>query len=163
MSALGRWRSLAAGLEAQVKHCVFTVSELDPLLAIDVGRDLLLSAVGNLLQNAFKLSHPHTEVTLNAYAVADRIRIDVDDRCGGLPPANAEKMFLPLTQSSDDKSGLGLGLSIARRSVEANEGILGVCNIPGIGCVFTIDRPRHLLPAHPPVSGAGSNTANPDY
>ena len=163
MSALGRWRSLAAGLEAQVKHCVFTVSEVDPLLAIDVDRDLLLSAVGNLLQNAFKFSHPHTEVTLNAYAVADRILIDVEDRCGGLPPGNAEKMFLPFTQSSDDKSGLGLGLSIARRSVEANEGILRVRSIPGIGCIFTIDWPRHLLPAHPPVSGAGSNTANPDY
>lgn len=140
---------LSASLEAQVKDCAFTVSEVDPLLAIDVDRDLLLSAVGNLLQNAFKFSHPHTEVTLSGYAMADRILIDVEDRCGGLPPGDAEKMFLPFTQNSDDKSGLGLGLSIARRSVEANDGILSVRNVPGIGCVFTIDLPRHLLPAMP--------------
>lgn len=144
---------LSAGLEAQLKDCVFTVSEVDPLLAIDVDRDLLLSAVGNLLQNAFKFSRPQTEVTLNAYAVADRILIDVEDGCGGLPPGNAEKMFLPFTQSSDDKSGLGLGLSIAKRSVEANEGVLRVRNIPGLGCAFTIDLPRYLLSAESPVSG----------
>lgn len=144
---------LSASLQAQVKQCVMKVSEVDPLLAIDVDRDLLLSAVGNLLQNAFKFSKPHTEITLNAYAVADRILIDVEDRCGGLPAGSAEKMFLPFTQSNDDRSGLGLGLSIARRSVEANEGILSVRNVPGIGCVFTIDFPRHLLPAELPVSG----------
>lgn len=144
---------LSASLEAQVKDCVFMVADVDPLLAIDVDRDLLLAAVGNLLQNAFKFSHPHTDVTLSAYAVADRILIDVGDRCGGLPPGDAEKMFLPFTQSSEDKSGLGLGLSIARRSVEANEGVLSVRNVPGIGCVFTIDLPRHLLPADSSVSG----------
>ena len=45
-----------------------------------------MSAVGNLLQNAFKFTHHHTEVRLNAYAAADRIRIDVEDHCGGLLP-----------------------------------------------------------------------------
>jgi signal transduction histidine kinase len=43
-----------------------------------------------------------------------------------------------------DKSGMGLGLSIARRSVEANNGVLSVRSINGQGCVFTIDLPRHL-------------------
>jgi len=36
-----------------------------------------------------------------------------------------------------------LGLSIARRSVEANHGSLRVHDRPGQGCVFTIDVPRH--------------------
>ena len=84
-------------------------------------------------------------MSLNAYAVADRILIDVEDRCGGLPP-DAEKMFLPFTQVGADTSGLGLGLSISRHSVEANGGILSVRNVPGSGCVFTIDLPRHSLP-----------------
>ena len=66
---------LSASLEAQVKDCGFMVADVDPLLAIDVDRDLLLSAVGNLLQNAFKFTHPHTEVTLNAYALANRIPV----------------------------------------------------------------------------------------
>ena len=89
------------------------------MLAVDVDRDLLLSAAGNLLQNAFKFSHPNSEISLNAYAVADRILIDVEDQCGGLPPGDAEKMFLPFMQDAEDRSGLGLGLSISRRSIEA--------------------------------------------
>lgn len=144
---------LSAGLEAKLKGCRLTVAHVDPLLAIDVDRDLLLSALGNLLQNAFKFSHPHTEVMLNAHAVADRILIDVEDRCGGLPPGDAERMFIPFTQGSGNRSGLGLGLSIARRSVEANQGVLGVRNIQGIGCVFTIDLPRHVLAEALPVAG----------
>jgi signal transduction histidine kinase len=51
-------------------------------------------------------------------------------------------MFLPFSQSGDDRSGLGLGLDIARRSVEANCGVLTVRDVPGTGCVFTIDLPR---------------------
>ena len=104
---------LAGELEAQVKGCVLFVSDVDPRLAVDADRDLMFSAVGNLLQNAFKFTHPGTEVTLNAYAMADRILIDVEDNCGGLPAGDAERMFRPFTQGGDDKSGLGLGLSIA--------------------------------------------------
>jgi C4-dicarboxylate-specific signal transduction histidine kinase len=82
---------------------------------------------------------------LNAYALADRILIDVLDHCGGLPPGSAESMFMPFVQEGQDRSGLGLGLSIARRSVEANGGLLSVRNQPGAGCVFTIDLPRHSM------------------
>ena len=82
---------------------------------------------------------------MNVYAVADRILIDVEDHCGGLPRGNLELMFRPFVQSNDDKTGVGLGLSIARRSVEANGGILRVRDVPGTGCVFTIDLPRHDL------------------
>jgi signal transduction histidine kinase len=139
--------TLSATLEAQLRQCSLVVSRVDPLLAVDADRDLLLSATGNLLQNAFKFSHAHGEVSLNAYAMADRILIDVEDRCGGLPDGAAERMFLPFTQVGGDTSGLGLGLSISRRGVEANDGVLGVRNIPGSGCVFTIDLPRHSLEA----------------
>jgi len=144
---------LSGSLQAQVKKCSLTVSTVDSGLAVDADRDLLASAVGNLLQNAFKFTRPNTEVTLNAYATADRILIDVKDNCGGLPPGDAEKMFDPFTQSSEDKSGVGLGLSIARRSVEANGGILSVRDVPGTGCVFTIDLHRHTIPERPPIPG----------
>jgi len=69
----------------------------------------------------------------------------VKDHGGGLPPGKAEQMFLPFTQFGADKSGLGLGLSIARRSVELNDGVLSVRDIPGVGCIFTISLPRHTL------------------
>jgi len=149
---------LAAELEARVRGCVLFVSDVDARLAVDADRDLLFSAVGNLLQNAFKFTHPGTEVTLNAYSMANRILIDVEDNCGGLPAGDAERMFHPFTQGSDDKSGLGLGLSIARRSIEANAGILSVRDIPGSGCVFTIDLPRHTMPD--PVAELLATAAN---
>ena len=48
----------------------------------------------------------------------------------------AEQMFLPFTQGGEDKSGLGLGLAICRRSVEANNGVLRVRDIPGLRVYF---------------------------
>lgn len=135
----------AADLAAQVRGCVLKVSAVDPRLAVSGDRDQLYSALGNLLQNAFKFTHPHSEVTLDTYAVSDRILIDVKDQCGGLPPGNAERMFLPFTQNGEDRTGLGLGLSIARRSVEANNGTLSVRDVPGTGCVFTISLPRYAM------------------
>jgi hypothetical protein len=134
---------LSAALEARIRESQLTVATVDRRLAVDADRDLLLSALGNLLQNALKFTHPRTKVTLTAYAAADRIRIDVEDSCGGLPPGSGERMFAPFVQSSADKSGVGLGLSIARRTVEANGGLLSVHDIPGSGCVFTIDLPRY--------------------
>jgi signal transduction histidine kinase len=141
----------SAALEARMRGCMLSVSTVDRRLAVDADRDLLFSAVGNLLQNAFKFSRDSSAVMLSAYANADRILIDVEDSCGGLPPGAAEGMFKPFTQSGGDKAGLGLGLSIARRSVEANAGTLSVRNVPGSGCVFTIDIPRHTLPKQAPL------------
>jgi signal transduction histidine kinase len=108
-----------------------------------VERDLLTSAVQNLLQNAFKFTKTKSTVMLRAYAVADRVKIDVEDRCGGLPPEFAGIMFLPFTQAGTDKSGVGLGLAISRRGVMANKGFLNVDDLPGVGCIFSIDLPRH--------------------
>jgi len=136
---------LSATLEAKVRECGFAVSEVDPQLALDADRDLLLSAVGNLLQNAFKFTHPHSEVQLNAYGTTDRIRIEVEDECGGLAPGSIDKMFQPFIQLDNDRSGLGLGLTICRNSVVASGGILSVRDLPGTGCVFIIDLPRHSL------------------
>ncbi len=136
---------LSASLEAKMAECPFTVSHVDSSLAIDVDSDLLSSAVSNVLQNAFKFTEAGTEVTLRAFAVADRILIEVEDHCGGLLPSEAETMFLPFTQSGVNKTGIGLGLSISRRSVEVNKGKLSVRDVPGSGCVFMIDLPRHSV------------------
>ena len=136
---------ISALLEARARGCKFTVSVVDERLAVDVDRDMLLSAVGNLLQNAFKFTEHGTEVSVHAYAVGDRILIDVEDHCGGLPPGSADQMFLPFEQSGKDRSGLGLGLAICRRSIEVNSGIVRVRDVPGSGCVFTIELPRYVL------------------
>jgi len=134
-----------ADLAARARGCDFTVSDVDARLAVSANRDPLFSALGNLLQNAFKFTRDHTEVTLDAYAVGDRILIDVKDHCGGLSVDDVETMFQPFRQNGIDRTGLGLGLSIARRSVEASAGTLNVRDIPATGCVFTISLPRYAL------------------
>jgi signal transduction histidine kinase len=134
-----------ASLEARERECTLSVAPVDKGLAVDADLEMLLSAVAILLQNAFKFTQHRTEVLLHAYASADRILIDVEDHCGGLPPGTADKMIPPFKQNGDDKSGLGLGLTICRHSVAANNGVLRVRDVPGSGCVFTIDLPRHRL------------------
>ena len=136
----------AGQLQANPKGCVLEVQDVDATLGIRVDRDLLLAALANLLQNAFKFTHDHTQVKLRAYALGGRVLIEVTDHCGGLPPGSAEKMFTPFAQHSEDRSGLGLGLFIARRSVEADAGTLSVRDVPGTGCVFTISLPRYPWP-----------------
>ncbi|MEJ0003533.1 MAG: hypothetical protein WDN30_08185 [Pararobbsia sp.] len=54
-------------------------------------------------------------------------------------------MFPRFRQNGVDRTGLGLGLSIARRSVEASAGTLSVRDIPAISCVFTISLPRYAV------------------
>src|SRR5687767_5026343 len=146
---------ISAALEAQARGCGLDVSAVDPDLAVEADRELLFSAVGNLLQNAFKFTEQNTDVLLHAHAVGDRVLLEVEDSCGGLPAGDADRMFRPFTQGSADKTGLGLGLSICRRSVEANGGLLSVRDVPGSGCVFTIDLPRHAAPRHSPTASEG--------
>lgn len=134
-----------AAPDALERGCAFTVRDISPQLGIAGNRDRLLAALVNVLRNAFKFTHPHTEVTLMAYTHANRVFIEVQDHCGGLAPGIAEKMFIPFASHGDAKIGLGLGLSIARQNVEANAGTLAVRNLPGAGCVFTISLPRHPL------------------
>jgi hypothetical protein len=114
----------------------------DEHLTAYVDPEMLSSALANLLQNAFKFTKRHSNVQLRAYADADRILIDVEDRCGGLPDGAAEDLLHPFAQAGEDRSGLGLGLHICRRGVEANNGVLRIRNLPGSGCIFTIDLPE---------------------
>ena len=137
---------LSSLLEARVGGCELTVAAIAPELAVGVDRDLIFSALRNLLQNAFKFTKPHTEVSLGAFASGDRVVIEVSDHCGGLPAGAAATMFLPFAQTGKNRSGLGLGLSIAQRCVEANCGVLSVRDVPGVGCVFSISLPRCSLP-----------------
>lgn len=134
---------LAGELAAKVRGCIFEVSSVDASLGIAGQRDILYSAVWNLLQNAFKFTHVDTKVSLTAHAAADRIFIDVKDHCGGIEPQTLPTIFDSFAQNGQDRTGLGLGLAIARESVMANGGTLTVINTPGHGCVFTVELPRH--------------------
>jgi signal transduction histidine kinase len=131
----------AGQLDAQARGLQFPAPVVDPQLVVEAHRDLLLGALSNLIGNALKFTLPNTTVTLTAHAVGDHVLIEVSDHCGGLRQGDAERIFIPFSQRGDDKTGLGLGLSIARDSVGADGGTLTVRNLPGHGCVFTINLP----------------------
>jgi hypothetical protein len=144
---------ISAIMEAKTRGLTFTIAIADDL-AVEADRQMLSSAVANLLQNAFKFTHPGSHVSLGAHAAAERVVIEVQDECGGLPPGTTEKLFQPFEQASADRTGLGLGLSICRRAVEANGGTMSVRDLPGTGCVFSIDLPRQA-----PRRGVEARTA----
>jgi hypothetical protein len=115
-------------------------------VAIEADRQVLAAAVGNLLQNAFKFTRPQTTVTLRVGASAERVLIEVQDECGGLPRGNVNDLFRPFEQRGADRTGLGLGLALSRRGVEANSGRIYARNLPDRGCVFVVDLPRLPVP-----------------
>jgi len=133
-------------LAAIAKACRLTVMPVDSQLAIQGNRAMLLAAVINLLQNAFKFTRLHTEVTLACRALNDSILIEVSDHCGGLGADLVAHMFQPFEQGGTDRTGLGLGLTITRQFVLENGGDLSVRDLPDVGCIFTITLPRHAMP-----------------
>jgi len=145
-----------ASLEAQQHECTLSVPPVDPALGVYADQHLLSSALSNVLQNAFKFTKYQSAVTLKARAAGDRVLIEVEDRCGGLAPGDIERMFLPFAQTGTDTTGLGLGLTLSRRGVEANDGTLRARDIPGSGCVFTISLPRRTLPMTSPLATPGA-------
>jgi K+-sensing histidine kinase KdpD len=81
--------------------------------------------IGNLLSNADKYS-PRTE-TIEVVLSADRdeAQVSVLDRGIGLDEADAERIFSPFYRSSPAKrhaSGMGIGLAVCKRIVEAQGG-----------------------------------------
>ena len=134
----------AARLGAAAAGCGLLVRPVPQGMSVRGNRPLLHAALANLLQNAFKFTHTHTEITLHAFPFDGKALIEVHDHCGGLPHGTVETMFTPFTQRSADRTGLGLGLAIARHGVEADFGTLSVRDVPGTGCVFTMALPLHL-------------------
>jgi len=133
---------VAASLEAAQKGCELTVAAVEPGLRVEADRHILASALSNLLQNAFKFTRPDTRVALRVRSSTNRVLIEVEDECGGLAPGLQERLFRPFSRGAADGSGVGLGLSLSRRGIEACGGTLFARDVPGRGCVFTIDLPR---------------------
>lgn len=133
---------VAAVMEAKARGHQFTVAPVAPSVFVEADRHILASIVGNLLQNAFKYTRPRTHVSLSAHASDDHVFIDVEDECGGLPPGKQDELFAPFSQRSADRSGLGLGLTISLRGARALGGDLHVRDLPGKGCVFSVELPR---------------------
>jgi signal transduction histidine kinase len=109
--------------------------------ALEGDRQLLMSAVMNLVHNALKFTKPGGEIVLTARTTAARLTISVQDECGGLPDGAAAVFSTFTDRRGADRSGLGLGLSIVKKIIRAHGGEIAVRDNPGTGCVFTIDMP----------------------
>ena len=138
--------SSVAAIEASNRDVHLTVGPVEFGVTIDADAQILGAALANLLQNALKFTRPHSHVSLHTHTTADRVRIEIADECGGLPPGKSEDLFRAFEQRGGDRTGLGLGLTISRQCVEGNGGEIQVQNIPGSGCIFTVDLPRRLGP-----------------
>jgi signal transduction histidine kinase len=133
---------ISGSMIAQTREITFVVTPIARDVEVEADRQILAAMIANLLQNAFKFSPKGATVQLRTTSTAERVLIDVEDQCGGLPPGKPESLLRPFSQQGVDRSGLGLGLSICLKAARAIEGELRIRDLPGMGCIFTIDLPR---------------------
>jgi signal transduction histidine kinase len=155
---------LTARIEGRAKNLNITCN-VDTKAKIESDRQLLLSGIANLVQNAIKYTKGGGSILITGSSVAgDRFVIEVQDECGGLPSGRAEGLFKPFTQEGLNQTGLGLGLTISRRAISLLQGKLTVRNNPGAGCVFIIEIPKKLVPAPSKNTNvAGKDSVQPDF
>jgi len=137
----------ATQLEARAVGVTLEILPIEGGVVIEADRRILASVVVNLLQNALKFTRPHTTVTLRVVATQERVLMEVEDECGGLPAEDANELFRPFEQRGTDRTGLGLGLAFCRWAVEANLGLIYARSVASRGCIFTVDMPRSTVAA----------------
>ena len=116
---------------------------------------MLKKAIRELLQNALKYTKEQGRVILSSKDVQSReqVYITVSDNGIGIPPDKVELIFEPFYEVQDvlhhstSKTefmggGIGMGLSLVKEIVEANEGEIAVESTPGKGSAFTIILPK---------------------
>jgi signal transduction histidine kinase len=129
------------GLDAAAHGLSLSVAPIERGIVVDVDPQILAGAIANLLQNAYKFTTPGGHIAVRTATKGDHVEIDVEDQCGGLPSGKAEELFDAFKRRGSNRSGLGLGLFISRKGVEALGGSLHVRDLPGKGCIFTINLP----------------------
>ncbi|HET9664564.1 MAG TPA: PAS domain S-box protein [Burkholderiales bacterium] len=111
----------------------------------------LTQVMANILNNASRYTAPSGVISVTAQKLADEIVLSVKDTGRGIPREDRERIFNLFDQGTrpagESGSGLGIGLSLARRIVELHGGTISVeSDGPGRGSVFHVRLPRALVP-----------------
>jgi K+-sensing histidine kinase KdpD len=156
--ALARAETLTRDYELQV-----AVTEKLPTLSVDAAS--ITEVLYILLDNASKYAPPHSTIRVNvSLAAHGQVELSVADEGPGIPAQSREQVFdrffrLPGTSSYDPRrKGIGLGLSIARRLVEAHGGRIWIDGVLPSGTVVRFTVPTALSP---PVSADVKPVASP--
>jgi signal transduction histidine kinase len=127
-------------LAAQRRQVAIALQAPEELL-FNGDQRLLRSAIGNVLGNAVKFTHAGGAISVRALRQERGVTIEVEDGCGGLPEGDSTELFEPFVQRSENRTGFGLGLAIVKQALVAHGGGVSVRNLPGKGCVFSLDLP----------------------
>src|SRR5205823_338927 len=135
------------------------IEPVDDLVAADAGR--LQQVIGNILSNAIKFTPSGRQVDLRLSRANGKVLISVADQGEGIDPSFLPHVFERLRQADAGKrSGLGLGLAIARHIVDLHHGdISAESEGIGKGARFTVTLPLLHAPAHERQVEAGSLSA----
>jgi signal transduction histidine kinase len=138
--------------------CQFETHIAPDLPSVVADADALVTAVVNLLDNAFKYSGDEKQITLSVGAENGSVLFAVKDNGIGLSPRDTKRIFKRFFQVDQRLSrsggGCGLGLSIVKFIVTAHHGSVRVESQPGRGSTFTIALPR--AKAHPKAEANGA-------
>ncbi|WP_351222295.1 ATP-binding protein [Streptomyces sp. NPDC002133] len=116
------------------------LEEIPPVLA---DPPLLERVIANLVTNAARYAPPDRPVLITASALAGQVELRVVDRGPGLPPTDRERIFEPFQRlgDTDNTTGIGLGLALARGLAEAMNGTLTPEDTPGGGLTMVLALP----------------------
>jgi len=120
-----------------------TVDIPDALPAVSADPAILERIVVNLTENALRYSPAGKPPLLAASTLGDRVELRVVDRGPGIPEGDRDRMFVPFQRlgDTDNTTGVGLGLALARGLTEAMDGTLTAEDTPGGGLTMTISLP----------------------
>ncbi|KQW07286.1 ATP-binding protein [Streptomyces sp. Root369] len=119
------------------------VRDMEEIPAVLADPPLLERVVANLVGNAARHTPPGQKVLVTASALAGRVELRVVDCGPGLPPAGRDRLFEPFQRlgDTDNTTGLGLGLALARGLTEAMNGTLTPEDTPGGGLTMVVSLP----------------------
>jgi signal transduction histidine kinase len=134
----------------QGSGCEFSVDVETGLPPIHADPDALLSALLNLLDNAYKYTRSDKRIRLRAYGQSGQVVFAVEDNGMGIAAREQKKIFRRFYQVdrrlARESGGCGLGLSIVDSIVRAHGGSVRVTSQLGSGSTFRLCLPGGKTP-----------------